>query len=615
MDGPVVHRNLQDFAEECAAPLPDARFFVALARLARPFRLTLVDLASGEPLAGAPLPAALAPEVRSTLARWATDAPPRGPAKVCGGAFGEPIEIAGCACGLLLLTGRGLFRGGEAAARFRPLADLLRAHLTDRLEGHARARELSETKARLDFLLETFRLSHVTGTDLEPVLREVLGSLTRLRGIGGGFIHIESVDFSGRRRVHRIEQCDGPASEGVLDALRDAAFGLRGAVVLDDPFTLRHLAGGRPVPYPAAILAPVSCGHDRTDFVCPMRALRTPARPCEKGPCWRGALFLHGRPGAVFTRTDRDFVKHVVERLVLQFFSAFLLLEHERSEKLNREMTLARQIQTNLLPKRAPQVAGIELRTYNQCAELIGGDFYDYHDPRKDLLLVAVGDISGKSVSAALLHSLIQRALHDGMTQQWGIDKPRAGAILKLVNGELYESLCQIDMFATLFLLRVDVTRRFLEFANAGHVIPFLCRAGRAIPFNEAPGVRRIVDPDQTAPPGAAAEGGTMSGTPIGFLPSADYGTFGFPLERGDAVLLFTDGLVEVFRDGGEGKPREIFGEARLAEAFARAGSLPADQALSSVMREIGEFSRDAELRDDQTALLLRFHDVIEYAI
>ncbi len=190
------------------------------------------------------------------------------------------------------------------------------------------------------------------------------------------------------------------------------------------------------------------------------------------------------------------------------------------------------------------------------------------------------------------------------MARPFGIERPRAGEILRRVNEGLHQDLLKVDMFATLVLLRLDLSERRLEFANAGHPFPLLLRAGRVIPFHEAPGLARIVDgPDgvNLIPP----DGPVRPGMPIGFLPDTGYTTWGFDLVPGDAALLFTDGMTEVFDD--ESSPnRRVFGEERLADAFARAANLPAAESLLAIAREIDEWSGGADFRDDQTAILLR---------
>lgn len=591
-------------------------FFDALVRLARPRRLFLLDPGSGLPLLGAPLPARLACDLAGPLAGLRRESYPSGVFPLTAAALCEAIEGEGRVRGLLVLSGGRAAAGEGARLTLAALSSALRLHLAVRLAARERSRELSTTRDRLEFLLDSFRLSRMTGTDLDGLLAEVLDNLCRLRGIGGGMIVIESVDLSGRRRTHRVERLAGDLPEGTADALRERTLALPSAILLDDPFTIRRITG-LALPFDALLLAPVGCGHDRPETPCPMRTLR-PGVACADRPCWRGGLALHGRPGTLFTREDRDFVKHVVERLVLQFFSAFLLLEHERGEKLNREMALARQIQKNLLPSRPPEVTGVELRTYNQSAELVGGDFYDHHAPRKDLLLVALGDISGKSVSAALLHSMIQRVLHSWMARPWGVTAPRAGEILAHTNEELFDSLLAVDMFATLAVARIDARRGFLEFASAGHLPPLLLRGGRAVPFQEAPGIRRVVDLSGAAgePPSAEERRGSLSGTPIGFMKEAAYETWGFPLLPGDAALFYSDGLVEVFGEPIPGAGRDLFGAERLARAFESAAADPArpiERALSALMRSIRDFSADADLRDDQTALIFRYTGPADY--
>ncbi len=256
-----------------------------------------------------------------------------------------------------------------------------------------------------------------------------------------------------------------------------------------------------------------------------------------------------------------------------------LLTEKLRAERLNQEIALAREIQRNLLPKSLPVAPRVEIAASNTYARTVGGDFYEFHHPRSHILLVAIGDISGKSVPAALLHSMIQRVLSSEMARHDGIAIPRAGEILRRVNTELFDALARIEMFSTLFLARLDTRDETLEFANAGHVPPIVRRA--------AAGACELV----TAP-----------GVPIGFLPDTAYETGSIPFSPGDLALLYTDGLTEIWNE-----EREFFGVERIIRRLDACAEEPCAATLERIVADSDAFGGGAELRDDRTAILLRF--------
>lgn len=549
-------------------------FIRTLSRLCAPDRITLFDLSSGERMAGAPVHRRLCDKVRRLTERFLTDfvteLDDRDHDFLC-----RVLEADGIPCALAVFSGaKPLERTPEREARFGSACDLLTIHLGDRLRAANGENESREHRERLEFMIRTFSFQQFATRDLGGTLHNVIENLQKFRQIEGGFIYIEPIHPTSI--IDQASSSSDPLEPELLRAIATFVKGLSGAVFIDDHLMISHLIR-TPVPFSSVIAAPIRCGRRHDGGECPLHLGRGGddfvRYPC---PCWSGGVFLWNRTGMPFGLRDRDFIQIIVERLVFHFLYHNINNERQR-ERQERE--LARQIQVNLLPRSTPAIDGIEIRTHNLCAEVVGGDFYEFHSPRSTVLMIAIGDISGKSVPAALLHSLIQRVLHSEMARLEASGIPRAGAILTKVNADLYDSLLSIDMFATLFLVRLDTRTGRLEYANAGHTLPIVHRAATG-----------------------ATETFTLPGMPIGWMPDATYETGAITLAPGDSVLLYTDGMTEVFDDR-----RDMFGEARLRQAVADTAGEPVDRALSGIVARAREFSGNADLADDQSAILFRY--------
>lgn len=550
----------------------DPEFIRNLAEFFRPHRLSLFDLSDGSFLAGDPAGDAVLRRVASLSARF--------PAlfRVDSGADAdslcEVLEADGLPCALAFLSAPPEPDRSEAGRRrFRALCGLLSAHLTDRLRAESAHAKHAELKRRVEILLRHVGPVRATDRDLERTLGELLDDLIRQGEIDGGFVWLSfHRNVPGLRGVSvATEAVERP----VIDAARVFVGSLRGPVHIDETPMIDHMLGVR-TPFKSALAAPVGCAQTGNE-ACPLRS--DPESGDVGCPCWSGGIFLYSRGQRSFMRGDRKFVGLLVERLVGHLFGALLLSAQSRASRLGQEIRLAREIQRNLLPRHPPDAPHLQVATHSLYARTVGGDFYDFHHPREHVLLVAVGDISGKSVPAALLHSMIQRALHGEMARYDGFTRLRAGEILRRVNAELYTALATVDMFATLLLCRFDTRAGRLEFANAGHVPALLRRAATG-----------------------ATECLTLPGVPIGFLPDADYETTGVDLAPGDLLLLYTDGLTETFDE-----KRNFFGVERLVRSLEDASGLPVDGALARIVAAAEAFSGDVELVDDRTAVLVRY--------
>jgi serine phosphatase RsbU (regulator of sigma subunit)/dihydrofolate reductase len=256
--------------------------------------------------------------------------------------------------------------------------------------------------------------------------------------------------------------------------------------------------------------------------------------------------------------------------------------------KLEREFEIAREVQERLFPQTLPNVAGVEMAAHCRPAQAVGGDYYDLIDIREgsrteawhapvgcDRLGFAIGDISGKGMSAALLMA----SLHASLRGQVLSGSGDLGTKMANVNRLLYEA-SDSNRYATLFYAELDCASRTLHYVNGGHNPPAVLR--------KEDGAWRVF---------RLADGGPV----IGLIAGAAYKEQILHLLAGDILLAFTDGISEAMNAS-----EDEWGEDRMiAEAQAHA-DLNAEELLQGLFREADAFAAGAPQHDDMTLVILR---------
>ena len=253
--------------------------------------------------------------------------------------------------------------------------------------------------------------------------------------------------------------------------------------------------------------------------------------------------------------------------------------------KLEREFEIAREVQERLFPQTFPNVAGVDLAAHCRPAQAVGGDYYDLidiHGPSLpeagqgcDRLGVAIGDISGKGMSAALLMASLHASLRGQVLSGTG----DLGAKMANVNRLLYAA-SDSNRYATFFYAELDCASRTLHYVNGGHNPPALLR--------KEDGAWRVF---------RLADGGPV----IGLLAGAVYKEQILHLLPGDVLLAFTDGISEAMNAS-----EDEWGEDRIiAEAQAHA-DLSAEELMQGLFREADAFAAGAPQHDDMTLVILR---------
>ena len=254
-----------------------------------------------------------------------------------------------------------------------------------------------------------------------------------------------------------------------------------------------------------------------------------------------------------------------------------LLAEQLEKDRMQTELKIAQEVQNNLFPHLDLNLPNFELYGICEPARVIGGDYYDFIPFGPSQVYLALGDISGKGISAALLMA----SLHSAVRAFQREELPPAeynlspATLLALLNRHLFTST-QPAKYATLFVASYDNSTRQLTYANGGHPAPILLSAdGR---------IRRL----------------DCGGSVVGLLEQMHYDEATIQLEPGDLLIAYSDGLTEPERGLVE------FGEERLVEAVRRNQILPLAEIASGVLEAVRQWFGEAEQPDDMTLVLAR---------
>ena len=258
-------------------------------------------------------------------------------------------------------------------------------------------------------------------------------------------------------------------------------------------------------------------------------------------------------------------------------------------EKVDRQISIGAEIQSQLLPDQCPIIDGVELAACCRPAFQVGGDYFDFMPTRSDLTATAkssgrwafvIGDVMGKGVPAGLLMTMLR-----GMLRAEVLTGLPPDSILHDLNQLALEDLTQSHRFVTLFYSDYDAQSRKLRFSNAAHNPPLLWSAkSKSINRLDAPGLL------------------------IGLQPEAEYGCGEIVLQPGDVLLYYTDGVTEA-----PGISGERFDETRLItflDKFAREG-LGAKQILNKLFERLDVFVgvSDHHLEDDASMVVLKVNE------
>ncbi len=254
-----------------------------------------------------------------------------------------------------------------------------------------------------------------------------------------------------------------------------------------------------------------------------------------------------------------------------------LIGEVKKKEKLEAELEIAREVQLRLFPKCVPKLKTLEMTAVCIPGRVVSGDYYDYVGLDDRWTAIALGDVSGKGVSAALLMASVQSSLHAQLKFR-GASAQAAwstATLVEVISQQLYENTPP-EKYATFFCSVYDDETGRLTYTNAGHLKPILVRNKRA----------------------TALQG---DGMVVGLFPNVKFEQQDVLLEVGDLLALFSDGIPEA-----QNSAEEEFGETRLADLVAAQADKPLEDIITEVTGTVDRWIHDPEGRDDLTLLLMR---------
>jgi sigma-B regulation protein RsbU (phosphoserine phosphatase) len=247
--------------------------------------------------------------------------------------------------------------------------------------------------------------------------------------------------------------------------------------------------------------------------------------------------------------------------------------EMAERERLSRELEIAREVQEHLFPQRFPSVAGLDYCGRCCPAQQVGGDYYDFLELPQGRLGIAIGDVSGKGIGAALMMANLEASLRGQASGGHDLAE-----LMNRVNSLVYEA-SSANRYASLFYAQYDARNRDLSYVNAGHNPPVIVRKS-----DSACHIFRL-----------------ETGGPVIGLVQQHYRQGSFSLEAGDLVVLFTDGVSEAMN-----ARNEEWGEERLIEVAKTCHRLPAFEVMARILSDVEAFAAGVSQHDDMTLVVLR---------
>lgn len=275
-----------------------------------------------------------------------------------------------------------------------------------------------------------------------------------------------------------------------------------------------------------------------------------------------------------FAHDDLRLLTTIASVAAIKIENALLLEQRLESERIKQQLASAREIQLRLLPVVPPQVENYDLIGISFPCFEIGGDYFDFVRLENGEIGIALADVSGKGLDAAMLMS----CLHASLRAQ-ALARPAVSGIIAAVNRYLYESTPP-NKFVTIFYGQLDPQRHLLAYTNAGHNPPVLVRSDGRVECLEAGGI------------------------PVGILADAAYNEKQLSFEPGDVLVIYSDGVIESTSERGE-----EFGVERLLEVIRKNRHLEALKIRDRIEEAISRFAGKARQADDVTLVIVKRSD------
>ena len=310
------------------------------------------------------------------------------------------------------------------------------------------------------------------------------------------------------------------------------------------------------------------------------------------------------RAGHSYSAGDKEMLMSVAGQLAFVIENARLVERMVAEERLRRELALAADVQRRLFPESPPISLSLELSGFCQPARGVGGDYYDFLNGDDHRISVALADVSGKGISAALVMSNVQASLHTMTQHEPG--KP-AESLIHVVS-TMNRLLCRSTdgaTYVTFFCGQFDERTQRLTYVNAGHNPPILRRA-KPDSTADDPSQRAVTEVSSGSFNG---NGGLASGSlrldaggpVLGMFEHCLYEQETIQMRAGDLLIAYTDGVTEALNTAGE-----EFGEERVLEAVDSVAQESADEVRAELVKRIEDWCLGASQHDDLTFIVMK---------
>ncbi len=285
-----------------------------------------------------------------------------------------------------------------------------------------------------------------------------------------------------------------------------------------------------------------------------------------------GVVQLLNKKGGPFTTRDARLLTAMAAQAAISIENARLYEQEIQQKLINQELETARRIQRSFLPQTIPQQVNWDIGTFWRPMREVAGDFYDFYPLPDGRLALVIADVSGKGVPAALFMALSVTVLRFAMSLNLAPHE-----LMNRTNQAIIADQ-QSKMFATVFVAYLNYDSGELEFASAGHNPPLLYRAAaNRCAYLEAPGVA------------------------VGIFRDANYLGKTVRLEQTDVLVLYTDGITEVFDEN-----EQEFGEERLERLVLQHAGRPAQELADLIVQAATDFASQEGAFDDETLVVIK---------
>jgi len=284
-----------------------------------------------------------------------------------------------------------------------------------------------------------------------------------------------------------------------------------------------------------------------------------------------GVIHVYTRERYKFDKFEIEALKALASQAASAIINVRLHLEAHRDEQMDRQLKLAGEVQRRMLPSSLPKVSNLDIGAIYDPSHEVGGDFYDFIELTDGRIGLAIADVEGKGVPASLQMASLRSALRAYSSNSYNIVQ------IVTLTDEAFKRDTLVGEFATLFFTIIDPAAGTLEYLDAGHNPPILVRQGKPMPLQ-------------------------VTGPVLGIFEDPDYQARSLTLEDGDALVLYTDGVIDAMNFD-----QETFGMARFLTSVTKYAHMSAQQVADNILWDVRRFVGLATQSDDISLVVLKY--------